>query len=213
MSLMMGGDAGISAFPDGDNIFQWTGTITGGAGTVRHLPRASADLAGLDPRTSAQLPARRSMRGSRLSCRSNSRPATRTRLRRSRSTRPAVSTRTSINMATSAWTFSRYGGTPQRRGRAHLPRRVCSSRCSCPDAACRRNGLLCTTCAPSCSRSSRCWEVPLSPARARLRGHKQPSWWRLCSQARLPFLLCRRSQPRQPAERACCDTLEQPARV
>jgi len=34
MSLMMGGDAGISAFPDGDNIFQWTGTITGGAGTV-----------------------------------------------------------------------------------------------------------------------------------------------------------------------------------
>jgi len=35
MSLMMGGDAGISAFPDGDNIFQWTGTITGGAGTVR----------------------------------------------------------------------------------------------------------------------------------------------------------------------------------
>jgi len=34
MSLMMGGDAGISAFPDGDNIFQWTGTITGGDGTV-----------------------------------------------------------------------------------------------------------------------------------------------------------------------------------
>merc|ERR1712070_426957 len=34
MSLMMGGDAGISAFPDGDNIFQWTGTITGGKGTV-----------------------------------------------------------------------------------------------------------------------------------------------------------------------------------
>jgi ubiquitin-conjugating enzyme E2 C len=34
MSLMMGGDAGISAFPDGDNIFQWTGTITGGEGTV-----------------------------------------------------------------------------------------------------------------------------------------------------------------------------------
>jgi ubiquitin-protein ligase len=35
MSLMMGGDAGLSAFPDGDNIFQWTGTITGGSGTVR----------------------------------------------------------------------------------------------------------------------------------------------------------------------------------
>jgi len=34
MSLMMGADAGISAFPDGDNIFQWTGTIAGGSGTV-----------------------------------------------------------------------------------------------------------------------------------------------------------------------------------
>lgn len=31
---MMGGDSGISAFPDGDNIFHWTGTITGGTGTV-----------------------------------------------------------------------------------------------------------------------------------------------------------------------------------
>jgi len=41
MALMMGGDAGISAFPDGDNIFQWTGTITGGGGTVRaaHWPQ------------------------------------------------------------------------------------------------------------------------------------------------------------------------------
>lgn len=35
MALMMSGEAGLSAFPDGDNIFQWTGTITGGAGTVR----------------------------------------------------------------------------------------------------------------------------------------------------------------------------------
>merc|ERR1719152_884604 len=34
MALMMSGEAGLSAFPDGDNIFQWTGTITGGAGTV-----------------------------------------------------------------------------------------------------------------------------------------------------------------------------------
>jgi len=33
MSLMMSGDVGISAFPDGDNIFQWTGTINGGDGT------------------------------------------------------------------------------------------------------------------------------------------------------------------------------------
>jgi len=34
MSLMMTKDAGISAFPDGDNIFHWTGTIVGGEGTV-----------------------------------------------------------------------------------------------------------------------------------------------------------------------------------
>jgi len=46
MSLMMGGDAGISAFPDGDNIFQWTGTITGGAGTVRRC-EASRSAAAL----------------------------------------------------------------------------------------------------------------------------------------------------------------------
>ena len=35
MALMMSAESGISAFPDGDNIFQWTGTITGGGGTVR----------------------------------------------------------------------------------------------------------------------------------------------------------------------------------
>jgi len=34
MQLMMSGDSGISAFPEGDNIFQWTGTIVGGDGTV-----------------------------------------------------------------------------------------------------------------------------------------------------------------------------------
>jgi len=35
MQLMMGaGESGVSAFPDGDNIFQWTGTIHGGEGTV-----------------------------------------------------------------------------------------------------------------------------------------------------------------------------------
>eukprot|EP00951_Prasinocladus_malaysianus_P005297 scaffold37619_cov43-Prasinocladus_malaysianus.AAC.1 len=34
MSLMMSSDEGISAFPDGDNIFSWVGTVTGGAGTV-----------------------------------------------------------------------------------------------------------------------------------------------------------------------------------
>lgn len=34
MGLMRAGDPTLSAFPDGDNIFQWTGTITGGVGTV-----------------------------------------------------------------------------------------------------------------------------------------------------------------------------------
>jgi ubiquitin-conjugating enzyme E2 C len=34
MNLMMKGDKGISAFPDGDNIFKWVGTITGPEETV-----------------------------------------------------------------------------------------------------------------------------------------------------------------------------------
>ncbi|XP_058079516.1 ubiquitin-conjugating enzyme E2 19-like isoform X1 [Magnolia sinica] len=34
MSLMMCGDPGISAFPEGDNIFCWRGTISGSKGTV-----------------------------------------------------------------------------------------------------------------------------------------------------------------------------------
>jgi len=34
MSLMMSGDAGISAFPDGENLFGWIGQITGADGTV-----------------------------------------------------------------------------------------------------------------------------------------------------------------------------------
>ncbi|KAJ8648747.1 hypothetical protein MRB53_001770 [Persea americana] len=34
MALMMSGDPGISAFPDGDNIFNWVGTITGSKDTV-----------------------------------------------------------------------------------------------------------------------------------------------------------------------------------
>eukprot|EP00850_Spirogloea_muscicola_P011882 SM000075S21971 [mRNA] locus=s75:384172:385622:- [translate_table: standard] len=34
MALMTCGDPGISAFPEGDNIFQWAGTIKGSAGTV-----------------------------------------------------------------------------------------------------------------------------------------------------------------------------------
>ncbi|CAL4059653.1 unnamed protein product [Meganyctiphanes norvegica] len=34
MTLMMSGDKGISAFPEGDNLFKWIGTITGPASTV-----------------------------------------------------------------------------------------------------------------------------------------------------------------------------------
>ncbi|KAL3693418.1 hypothetical protein R1sor_007069 [Riccia sorocarpa] len=34
MSLMTRGDPGISAFPDGDNILTWVGTINGSKGTV-----------------------------------------------------------------------------------------------------------------------------------------------------------------------------------
>ncbi|RLM92653.1 ubiquitin-conjugating enzyme E2 20-like [Panicum miliaceum] len=34
MALMMGGDPGVSAFPEGDNIFNWVGTIAGSARTA-----------------------------------------------------------------------------------------------------------------------------------------------------------------------------------
>ncbi|XP_062208436.1 ubiquitin-conjugating enzyme E2 20-like [Phragmites australis] len=34
MALMMGGDPGVSAFPEGDNMFHWVGTIAGSAGTA-----------------------------------------------------------------------------------------------------------------------------------------------------------------------------------
>ncbi|KAJ6822688.1 putative ubiquitin-conjugating enzyme E2 C [Iris pallida] len=33
MSLMMSGNVGVSAFPEGENIFSWVGTIEGGKGT------------------------------------------------------------------------------------------------------------------------------------------------------------------------------------
>lgn len=34
LTLMTSGDKGISAFPDGENLFHWIGTIQGGIGTV-----------------------------------------------------------------------------------------------------------------------------------------------------------------------------------
>jgi len=34
MQLMMNGDGSVSAFPEGDNLFSWVGSITGSAGTV-----------------------------------------------------------------------------------------------------------------------------------------------------------------------------------
>jgi ubiquitin-conjugating enzyme E2 C len=34
LSLMMSGEKGVSAFPDGDNLFKWIGTIAGPSGTV-----------------------------------------------------------------------------------------------------------------------------------------------------------------------------------
>ncbi|KVH90802.1 hypothetical protein Ccrd_007204 [Cynara cardunculus var. scolymus] len=34
MALMMSGDLGVSAFPEGESIFSWIGTIEGGKGTM-----------------------------------------------------------------------------------------------------------------------------------------------------------------------------------
>ena len=36
LSLMMSGEKGVSAFPDGDNLFKWIGTIQGPSGTVNN---------------------------------------------------------------------------------------------------------------------------------------------------------------------------------
>uniref|UniRef100_F6PKV2 UBC core domain-containing protein n=1 Tax=Ciona intestinalis TaxID=7719 RepID=F6PKV2_CIOIN len=36
MGLMMSAETGVSAFPDGDNLFNWVGTIEGPEGTVYH---------------------------------------------------------------------------------------------------------------------------------------------------------------------------------
>ena len=37
LSLMMSSEKGVSAFPDGDNLFKWIGTISGPIGTVSYL--------------------------------------------------------------------------------------------------------------------------------------------------------------------------------
>ena len=37
LSLMMSGEKGVSAFPDGDNLFKWIGTISGPIGTVSRI--------------------------------------------------------------------------------------------------------------------------------------------------------------------------------
>ncbi|XP_041376349.1 ubiquitin-conjugating enzyme E2 C-like [Gigantopelta aegis] len=34
MTLLTSGDSGVSAFPDGDNLFRWIGTMEGGTGTL-----------------------------------------------------------------------------------------------------------------------------------------------------------------------------------
>jgi hypothetical protein len=38
LSLMMSGEKGVSAFPDGDNLFKWIGIIQGPIGTVGLVP-------------------------------------------------------------------------------------------------------------------------------------------------------------------------------
>lgn len=37
MGLMMSSDKGVSAFPEGENLFKWIGTITGPNDTVRKI--------------------------------------------------------------------------------------------------------------------------------------------------------------------------------
>ena len=42
MPFQMAGDKSVSAFPDGDNLLSWKGTITGAAGTVTLISRLFA---------------------------------------------------------------------------------------------------------------------------------------------------------------------------
>ena len=47
MSLMMSGDKGISAFPNGDDVFSWIGTIKGPQGTVSKINVKHYDISEL----------------------------------------------------------------------------------------------------------------------------------------------------------------------
>ena len=54
MSLMTSSDAGISAFPDGDNIFSWVGTIEGAKGTAYENLKYSLTLSLLRTKSTVQ---------------------------------------------------------------------------------------------------------------------------------------------------------------
>lgn len=67
---MMSAESGLSAFPDGDNIFHWTGTISGGAGTVRLHAQAQSH----DPHRARPPSARAQPATARLGLRSRAQP-------------------------------------------------------------------------------------------------------------------------------------------
>merc|ERR1711988_1633661 len=87
MQLMMSGDASVQAFPEGDNLFSWIGTITGSPGTVYE---------GLSFKLSLKFPSGNG------ACYPYSPPVVKFETR--------VSIPMWISMATSAWTFSRISG-------------------------------------------------------------------------------------------------------
>jgi len=104
---MTSSDSGISAFPDGDNIFSWVGTIEGAKGTVYENMKYSLTLSFAN-----EYPYR-------------SRTSTRLK-RRWWNFPPRVSIRTSISSGTFAWIFWKSSG--RRRitwGRFCCPFRVC----------------------------------------------------------------------------------------
>merc|ERR1711988_1607065 len=85
--LMMSGDNSVSAFPEGDNLFSWIGSITGSPGTVYE---------GLSFKLSLKFPSGNG------ACYPYSPPVVKFETR--------VSIPMWISMATSAWTFSRISG-------------------------------------------------------------------------------------------------------